>query len=615
MAGIHVLSEETINQIAAGEVVERPANIVKELVENSIDSGASAVTVEIKDGGISFIRVTDNGLGIPKEDIPKAFLRHATSKIENSADLLRIGTLGFRGEALSSIAAIAQVEMLTKAGDSVIGSRYIIEGSKEIELSDIGIPGGTTVIVRNIFFNTPARRKFLKSAITEGNYIAELLEHLALANPDISVKFINSGQVKFHTTGNGDVKELIYRLFGKDTAYAVIPIDSEHDGISLKGYLGKPELNRSTRNYENYFVNGRYVKNNVISGAIEEGYREYLMQHKFPFCVLYIGIDPAETDVNVHPGKLEVKFKDNEGMADYLASAVSSTLKVREMIPSAVVPTHTEKPKPDTTSAEPFEANRTVREKHESSIDIRRILGEHVQGLEPYSETPEQIHDNNVIKASDAVIVNTSVQMEMFEDKLLTGDAVAEYNIVGQIFDTYWLFTYKDKLIMMDQHAAHEKVKYEALVKKLKDKTITSQMLMPAIVVTLSPGEMSVLREYIDNFRAIGYEIEEFGGYDISIRAIPTDLYGHDPKELFLSLLDELNSGRISGIPEVINDKLASMACKSAVKGNSPMTEAEIKELLSLLLTLDNPYNCPHGRPTMITMTKYELEKRFKRIV
>lgn len=625
MSLIHVLNNETINKIAAGEVVERPANVVKELIENSIDSGADAITVEIKDGGISFIRITDNGSGIYKEDVREAFLRHATSKISDASDLITIGTLGFRGEALSSIAAVSQVELLTKTNDDIIGTQYIIEGGKEVDMKDIGVPGGTTIIVRNIFFNTPARRKFLKSAITEGGYIADILEHLALANPNISFKFIMGSQIKFHTSGNGNVKELIYRLFGKESADAIVPIDSSSGSYKLTGFLGKPELNRSTRNYENYFINGRYVKSDVISKALEDGYKEYLMQHRFPFCVLYITTDPGQTDVNVHPTKMEVRFSDSVGMADFISSAVSSALKVREMIPDSVL----NKPKENKRAVkeevpEPFEKNRreenvsiAIDEKliKDSNIDIRRVLGEPVPGKTPYPETPSPEKERNVIKASDAVIVNSAVQMEMFDDRLLSYDAVNDYEIVGQVFGTYWLFTYKDKLIMLDQHAAHEKIKYEALIKRINDKTVTSQMISPALVITLSPTELSVLNDYMDNFKTLGYEIEEFGGQDISLRAVPTDLFGNDPKGLFLDVLDELAEGRISGVPDVINQKLASMACKSAVKGNTPISESEVKALLADLLTLNNPYNCPHGRPTMITMTRSELDKRFKRIV
>ncbi len=612
---IHVLSEETINKIAAGEVVERPAGVVKELVENAIDAGSTAITVEIKDGGTSFIRVTDNGCGIDKDDITSAFLRHATSKISVADDLISVRSMGFRGEALSSVAAVASVELMTKTADDIIGHYYSIEGSKEIERKDMGIPGGTTIIVRNLFFNTPARKKFLKSSITEGGYVADVLEHLALANPSISIKFISAGQIKFHTSGNGDVKELIYRLFGRESAQLLIPIEQRAGDISISGYLGKPELNRSTRNYENYFINGRYVRSDVISKATEEGYKEYLMQHRFPFYVIYIDMPPERVDVNVHPGKMEVRFDDNDAVYDMISSAVHSTLRVKEMIPETLLNEPDPIDEPTTSTTEPFEAKRATEEIRTSSIDIRRILGEPVPGKAPYPEAPVSSEPVNVIKASDAVIVNAAVQMEMFEDKLLDKDAVADYKIIGQIFDTFWLFEYKDRLLVMDQHAAHEKVKYERLIGRLKSKENMSQMLAPAIVITLTPTELDTLKKYRESFITLGYEFEEFGGYDISLRAVPMDLYGSDPKSLFLDVLDELSDGRISDVPEVINDRIATMACKSAVKGNMSMTVEEVKELLREMLGLDNPYNCPHGRPTLITMTKYEFEKRFKRIV
>ena len=625
MGKIQLLSEETIDKIAAGEVIERPASIVKELIENSIDSGASAVTIEIKDGGLSFIRVTDNGSGIVKEDIPTAFLRHATSKIKDVADLDTISSLGFRGEALSSIAAVAQVELMTKSKDNIIGSRYVIEGAKEIEFTEVGIPGGTTMIVRNIFFNTPVRRKFLKSAITEGGYVAEVCEHLAMSRPDISVKFISGGQVKFHTSGSGDLKELIYRIYGKDIASEVIPINYEGKELNITGFLGKPVLNRSTRNYENYFINGRFVKSKVISTAVEDGYREYLMQHKFPFFIVNIDIDQSVVDVNVHPTKMDVRFSNPELVSDIISSAVASTLKVREMIPESVLVEEKVEETKVTEAPEPFEANRQSREmagaKGEPTGDAASVKP--VVPVMPYAKPPVLMpHTNvdirperNVIKANEAIVVDTAIQMNLFEDKMLSKDAMADYRIIGQVFDTYWMIEYKDKLLIMDQHAAHEKVKYEALIKKMKDKEVVSQMLTPPIVINLSPSELSVFYEYKNHFTDIGFEIEEFGGMDISIRSIPMDLYDNDPKSLFLEILDELVAGHVRGLPEVINMKIASMACKAAVKGNNTMTTEEVWALLEELMGLDNPYNCPHGRPTIFTMSKYEMEKRFKRVV
>lgn len=629
MPHINVLSEETIDKIAAGEVVERPASIVKELLENSIDAGATAVTVEIKEGGISFIRITDNGSGIEKEDIPKAFLRHATSKITDASDLSSVLSLGFRGEALSSIAAIAQVELMTKTKESLIGTRYVIEGAKEIEMNDIGVPGGTTIIVRNIFFNTPVRRKFLKSAITEGNYVAEVCEHIALSRPDISIKFIAGGQVKFHTSGSGDLKELIYRLFGKDVAGEVIPINYEGRDIKVTGYLGKPVLNRSTRNYENYFINGRYIKSKVIANAVEEGYREYLMQHKFPFLIINLEMDTTKVDVNVHPTKMDVRFSDEQWITDMLSSAVKGCLQVREMIPDAVLTEEKEELERITSAPEPYEDAR-IAEKKKEILD--RLVGYstpqsnvddvmHREAIKSVIE--EAVHEadrplrpeRNVIKSSQAIVVDTAIQMNLFEDKLLTIDAMSDYRIIGQVFDTYWLIECKDKLMVMDQHAAHEKVKYEALIRQMKDSQIASQMLNPPIVISLSPSELSTLLEYKEHFNKVGFEIDEFGGMEIKLMSIPMDLYGKNPKELFLEILDELSEGHVRGVPEVINEKIASMACKAAVKGNNSMTEDEVWALLEELLKLDNPYNCPHGRPTIFTMSKYEMEKRFKRIV
>lgn len=685
MARIQILSEETIDKIAAGEVVERPVSIVKELVENSIDAGADAITVEIKEGGISFIRITDNGSGIPKEDIRTAFYRHATSKITDASDLTNVTSLGFRGEALSSIAAIAQVELLTKTSDNIIGTKYVIEGSKEIEVSDVGVPNGTTIIVRNIFFNTPVRRKFLKSSITEGSYIAELCERLALSRPNVSIKFISGGQVKFHTSGSGDLKEIIYRIYGKDVASELIPINYESRDIKLNGYLGKPVLNRSTRNYENYFINGRYIKSSIIAHAVEDGYKQYLMQHKFPFFVMDIAINPNVVDVNVHPTKMDVRFSDPEHISDLLSSAVESVLKVREMIPESVLVEEKEEELKVEKVPEPFEENRIKQLAKETMVansmqrsisnTVEKLLKEQVENSKEDTDSsannpnstleenknsvaenfvfknitdaaslstetldnPEKIDiddikqiindsnvestdkniypGQNVIKASRAVIVNTGVQMNMFEDKMLTIDAMNEYKIIGQIFDTYWLIEYRDKLLVMDQHAAHEKVKYEALVKQLNEKQVLTQMLNPPIVVSLTPTENATLKQYVEHFKAIGFEIEEFGGNDINLRAVPMDLYGKEPKELFLEIMDELGKGAIRGVPEVINEKLASMACKSAVKGNNSMTIDEVKALLDQLMKLDNPYNCPHGRPTIFSMSKYEIEKKFKRIV
>ncbi len=640
MAKIQILSEETIDKIAAGEVIERPASIVKELVENAIDSGANAITVEIKEGGISFIRVTDNGSGIEKDQVRNAFYRHATSKITNAEDIDSVLTLGFRGEALSSIAAVACVEMITKTSEELVGVRYVIEGAKEVEFSEVGIPNGTTIIIRNVFFNTPVRRKFLKSPITEAGYISDICEHLALSKPHISFKFINSGQVKFHTSGDGDLKELIYRIYGKDIAKELIPFEQENKDISIEGVLGKPSINRSNRNYENYYLNGRYIKSSVIAKAVEEGYKPYLMQHKFPFFVLNIKINTKMMDVNVHPTKMDVRFSNQEYVYDYLVSAISSGLRVHEMIPGVhfddkdknqdVVSAKTEK----ISYPEPFEALRKskfevsdsdnneykLNEMQEQSKKLQEIL-QNAYTNKIIGNDSNRVNDKNanyhanIIKAENTYQVEQNIQMTLFDDKILKEENFDKYNILGQLFDTYWLISYQDKLLILDQHAAHEKIKYEALIQKMKDNNVQKQYVNPPIVISLSGQEESILERYQETFEKMGFEIEEFGGNEIALRSVPVDLYGKNEKEMFVSVLDELLNDNLKGTPEYIYEKIASMACKAAVKGNHSMTIREAESLIKQLFSLENPYNCPHGRPTIISMSKYEIEKKFKRIL
>ncbi|MBP9000450.1 MAG: DNA mismatch repair endonuclease MutL [Lachnospiraceae bacterium] len=636
MANIRLLSEETIDKIAAGEVIERPASIVKELLENAIDAGADAVTVEIKEGGISFIRVTDNGCGIDPEDIRTAFLRHATSKITTADDLDTVESLGFRGEALSSIAAVSNVELLTKTKDSLLGIRYMIEGAKEVDFEEIGIPNGTSIIVRNLFFNTPVRRKFLKSAITEAGYVAEVCEHIALSRPDISVKFVNSGSVKFHTSGSGDLKELIYRIYGRDVSREIIPINEKRDEISLNGYLGKPVLNRSNRNFEIYFVNGRFVKSKVIQNACEEGYRQYLMQHKFPFLVLNINIDPLYVDVNVHPTKMEVRFSNNELIADFISSAVAATLKVREMIPEAILSEVTKSAAIDVISGESGIDHEIITKdsddysRDESPINTEFIIASHhvtkefdsgentddrSEMKEDVFSAPEPFETNRVLESRENVSQGIFAQQDLFEDKLLSYDAMQDYRIIGQVFDTYWIIEYKDKLLFMDQHAAHEKVKYEALIKSYENRSVCSQQINPPVVINLTPVEYNLVNENLTSFEALGFELESFKGPDILLRAIPLDLYGRSARDMFVEIVDELAETGLRKISGVICEKIASMACKAAVKGNTNMTEDEARALIAKLMTLDNPYNCPHGRPTLFSMSKQEIEKKFKRIV
>ncbi len=634
MPEIHLLSQSTIDKIAAGEVVERPLSVVKELTENAMDAKATAITVEIKEGGISFIRVTDNGCGIEKAQVKKAFLRHATSKINSIEDLDFVKSLGFRGEALSSIAAVSQMEVITKTVSELTGIRYGISGGCEENLEEIGAPNGTTFIVRNLFFNTPVRKKFLKQPQTEGSYVADLMEHLALSRPDISIKFIQNGQMKFHTSGNGNLKEVIYRIYGKDITDALVEFEMQKEGFSISGFLGKPEINRSNRNFETYFVNGRYTKNDILTKAMEEGYHAYLMQHKFPFYVLNFSVEPELLDVNVHPAKMEIRLVKGNEIYELIIETVKKRLQEIELIPNVKLVNEEEKKMTDLKAPEPFEERRAAVLREESGEYktaaafkefpqgpglqdfMHKIAGNKILGAEnTKSATGNEGLHANIIKSDEHILVRQPSQLQLFEDKFLTREAKEDYRIMGQIFETYWLIAFKDKLFIVDQHAAHEKVKYERLLKELEEKSIVSQMLAPPVIVTLTGREEEVFAEYADYFREMGFESEEFGSGSVAFRSMPADLYGCGEKEFFTDILDQLAETPLKGAPETILQKLASMACKSAVKGNNKMELSEIEALIDELLTLENPYHCPHGRPTIISMSKYEIEKKFKRIV
>ncbi len=780
MANIHILNSETIDKIAAGEVVERPGSVVKELVENAIDAGATAVTVEAKDGGIEFIRVTDNGCGMRGEQLRTAFLRHATSKIEDADDLMRVSSLGFRGEALSSIAAVSKVEVITRTADALSGSRILLEGAREVGFGEVGAPEGTTFLMRNLFFNTPVRRKFLKQPATEGGYIADLMEHLALSRPDISFKLVLGGQMKFHTSGNGDLREVIYRIYGREVAGALVPVSTEREGIRLEGYLGKPVQVRSNRNFEIYFINGRFIRSNVIARAVEDGYKEYLMQHKFPLCVLHITMDPGKVDVNVHPTKMDVRFSDAIGFSGFLAETVRQALRQQEMIPEASLSSDKElrerraaerKERERQHAPEPFEQRRSnayrvmeeakyasdrpkqqdftqnpvwnrvkkeditnIRERNAAPLNIgqagrqksvgqasvperetlaeqafiperetlaeqasiperetlaeqasiperetlaeqastpeRKVLAEQApiseteilaeQASIPEGENPAEVffeetselteeelfvEEKPVIEEaysaekSESVLAETqsketvsdtgrercgeplhgmegeAKQLNLFEEKILTMDNRSRFRMIGQVFDTYWLIEFEDRMLMIDQHAAHEKVNYERLMKQYHEKNVMSQGLLPPVIVSLSGQEEAVLKEHLDTFAALGFEVEAFGGSEYALRSVPVDLYGCHEREMFLEVLDSLSGGVNFGGLRVIEEKIASMSCKAAVKGNNKLSFAEAETLIDELLTLENPYNCPHGRPTIIAMTKTEMERKFKRIV
>lgn len=760
MRKIAVLDQNTIDKIAAGEVVERPSSVVKELVENAIDAGATAVTVEITDGGKKLIRITDNGAGIEADQIPLAFLRHATSKIEKVEDLEHIASLGFRGEALSSIAAVSQVELITKTPSAVSGSRYIIEGGVEHSLEELGAPEGTTFLVRNLFYNTPARNKFLKSDMTEANYIHTLMEQLALSHPEISFKYIQNRQVKLHSSGNYSVKDVIYSVYGRDITKALLDAEFENDFMKITGFVGKPEIARGNRSFENYYINGRYVKNNIITKAIESAYKGFLMQHKFPFVSLQMQMEGNDLDVNVHPAKREVRFAREQEVYEAVYDTVRRALTGKEMIPKVSVgrpePETKETPVKSVSVPEPFEKKRreqlyghtekemqetgisgdraysgagsfvskktkswmerpayqstvkepsvsysashttetkkpqvfsaseedlfqgTLREKQEEELkretETKRLAEENrelkntgcsqMKNTVPVSENTNQkkehwISEKEKPESGDflsepAEITHTSDspektaqnletvisvetepgisaaesdqnshemtaqeprQLELFEEKLLAPESRERIRLVGQIFDTYWLAQFGDNFYIIDQHAAHEKVYYERLVKSFQEKTVDSQYLNPPLIVTLNLQEENILKENQKYFSQFGFEIEEFGGKEYRISAVPATLYGFSEEALFLEMLDQLSGSREKDALDIFASRLATMACKAAVKGNHAMSAKEAEKLIDELLTLDNPYHCPHGRPTIISMTRTELEKKFKRIV
>lgn len=756
---IKLLDKATIDKIAAGEVIERPYSVVKELLENSIDAGSSSITVEIKEGGMSLIRVTDNGCGISKDEVKTAYMRHATSKISTAKDLESIASLGFRGEALSTIAAVSQTEMITKQADSLIGVKYVIHGGNEIEFSEVGVPNGTTVVVRNLFFNTPARKKFLKSPMTEASYINDLVLKIALSHPDISFKLIVNNQTRINTAGNGKVKDTIYQLFGRDITNNIIEVNYEENGIKISGFIGKPYVSRGNRGLENYFINNRYIKSNIVNRAIEEGYKTFVMQHKFPFSVLYITLSTDKCDVNVHPTKIEFKYDNEKELFEVVTKCVRNGLLERELIPKPGIDntpnkSETQNEKATKKPPEPFETNRnntvissiindmvekkkrelTGRSSSELNTNIQSNIKTNIKtnnninnniannlndnlninlnsnlNINSDSNVANNLNSNlnnnisnnlnkntsnynalkelvsnekdsdttifdNLLKDSGAVYIpskennqssNTSLdkdtnnsnihnkdsvvesshieennkekshieqsvlydkkankhiieyntQTSLFNNQFLSETARIKHRVIGQLFETYWLIEYDDKLYIMDQHAAHEKVKYEELIKNLNEKQVYSQQLLPPIVITVSYAERQIILDNYDLFMNIGYDLEEFGGNEFKINGVPSNLYGIDAKELMLSFVSDLldNSGYVS--KDVFVRRLSTMACKAAIKGNTKISFAEVEQLLELLLTLENPYTCPHGRPTIISISKTELEKKFKRIV
>lgn len=628
MPNIAVLDQNTINKIAAGEVIERPASVVKELLENAIDAKATAVTVEIKDGGTTFIRVTDNGCGILKEEIPLAFLRHSTSKIKSVEDLFTVSSLGFRGEALSSIAAVSQVELITKTSESLTGTRYQIDGGQEKSIEDIGAPEGTTFIARNLFYNTPARKKFLKTPMTEGAHVADLVERIALSHPEISIRFIHNNQNKLHTSGNHNLKDIIYTIYGREIAANLLPVEAESRDVFVSGFIGKPVIARGNRNFENYFINGRYIRSSIIAKAIEEAYKSYMMQHKYPFTMLQFRIEPEFLDINVHPTKMELRFKDGEQMYRMILEAVQNALSYQELIPEveldrgqSLKQVNVPKNEP---APEPFEKKRMeamkkndVQPKVQPSLygDSYRSDSGKPAFLREDMQAVAATKGSEVLSQQLLVKPETAKQLDLFDGKLLEPKSRSRHKLIGQLFDTYWLIEFHEQLFIIDQHAAHEKVLYESTIASLKNREYTSQLLNPPIILTLGLNEELLLKKHMEYFTGIGFEIEPFGGREYAVRGVPGNLFSIAKKELLMEMIDGLSEEITNQDPDMIYEKVASMSCKAAVKGNHQMSAAEADELIDQLLELKNPYACPHGRPTIISMSKYELEKKFKRIV
>lgn len=645
MAKIQLLDQKTIDNIAAGEVIERPASVVKELVENAVDAKANAVTVEIKDGGMTLIRVTDNGIGIPKDQVKTAFLRHATSKIRSVEDLLSVSSLGFRGEALSSISAVAQVELVTKTAESFSGVSYKIYGGEEEAFDDIGAPDGTTFLVKNLFYNTPARRKFLKSATTEAGYVEQMMVHIALSHPEISFKFIHNNKNKIYTSGNGKVKDIIYHIYGRDVAGALIPIEAQNEDVKVTGFVAKPYVSRGNRNYESYFINGRYIKSSIIYKAIEEGYRTFTMKHRYPFVCLDFKIDQELLDVNVHPTKMEIRFRNGREIYELVVDAVRAALLQKDLVQDVLKETPKKKDLPKTKEVkkpEPFEVNRRkeeVQKVDQQGQGVQQQVEKQRQAVQQQIEKPSHPvkktltaseSSKNTKKPTYAGLnYNTqkkefpqyktdelsSNQMTLREDPVFSVQARPDRKILGQLFKTYWLIEYEDQLFIMDQHAAHEKVNYERLMKNFKEKEIYSQRLEPPMVVTVSMTEAEALTRYKDAFAGLGFTIESFGGNEYCIREVPANLYGIGERDLFMELLDAVSQENGTLDTEVIASKIATMACKMSIKGNQRVSLMEVEHLLDELMKLENPYQCPHGRPTIIKMSKYEIDKKFKRIV
>ena len=704
MGNIVLLDELTINKIAAGEVIERPASVIKEMVENSIDAGATNVTVEIKNGGISFIKVTDNGKGIAKDDLEIAFERHATSKIRSAEDLDTVTSMGFRGEALASIAAIANVEMISKTQEQEIGYKVVVEAGDVLEKEEAGCRTGTTITVKNLFFNTPVRYKFLKKDYTESGYIEDVVTRIALVNPNIAIKLINTGKTVIQTNGNGNIKDVIYSIYGKDVANGVMEVSYNYEDIKVTGVIGKPEIARSNRSNQLFFVNKRYIKDKTLTAATEQAYKGLIPIGKFGFVVLNLEINPASVDVNVHPAKLEVRFQEESKVFQSIYHAIKDTLLKGELIANSG----------DEQKQGELFAFRKQNEKQiekytneESKIktniieDIYNQKNEHTQEIKTINPTNEmeKVDSSNVLEKLNQIkekivqemngqvqekdtenkegIAEISSNLELKEpevkyeleekgiediqekeknenepkdfnqmytetfgispiqekqekkeetdaidivkDNVSMFENVEElkkpvYKFIGIVFKTYIILEIGKEMYILDQHAAHERIMYERVKRNYySDEQKDSQMLLLPDIITLTHKEMDIANENMQLFEKAGFTLEEFGDNTIKLTGVPTVCVDLDTKELFLETLDEINTVARTAKQEKEEKFIATVACKAAVKANMALTVEEVEKLMDQLFELPNPFTCPHGRPTVIKMTKYDIERKFAR--
>jgi len=604
MGRIARLDEDTINKIAAGEVIERPASVVKELVENSIDAKATSITIDIKDGGKSLISVSDNGHGIMRDDLPYLFERHATSKIKTIEDLLKVKTLGFRGEAMSSIIAVADVEVESQAIDDVLGSRVIIKSGRVFDNKEISTSTGTIVKVKNIFHNTPARLKFLKSDRTELNYITDTVEKIALSNTHVSIKYVVDDNVVFHTPGNGDLLSVIHCIFGAKTAKMMLPISFTNDLISIEGFTSKPELSKGNSTYIIFSVNNRIVKNNMLKEAAKAAYKTLLMNNRYPVTILNINIDPEKIDVNVHPTKAEVKFSDSRSIFNLIYYAVNqvlnkSDIKYTESFKEDENPIIKEASFEKTYFEKASIPNKNVYSSEKSDFSLNKWISSNnynsYKNEDIYETVKESKHD--IVSKSE----NSTIDYH-------------DGQIVGHLFNTYIIYQTGDSIMIIDQHAAHERVLYEELMIKAKHRKIEQQPLLMPIIIELTPKERNLIDVYRDVLTNLGYEFDFFGENSIAIRQVPI-IKGEPASGYMISEILDTIENQKGDIPSIYERAITQIACKSAVKAGNSLTDKEKEELINKLFNAQLPFTCPHGRPTIITMSKTELEKKFKRII